>query len=159
MKDVKARDIMSATVHHVSPQLHLLDLETELSSHRISGAPVVERGKVVGIVSRSDIERALSQERSTSAAAATYYYETDLSAEEGGSSLDPTTSALQSLRKLTVRDVMTREVISVPGDHPVVHLAELMRDRRIHRVLVIEDERLLGIVSSLDIVAAVADLA
>jgi CBS domain-containing protein len=160
MKDVKARDIMSTAVHHVSPQLRLVDLENELSSHRISGAPVVERGNVIGIVSRSDVERVLSSERSKSAAAATYYFETDPVAAEGpGASLDPTSAALQSLRTLTVRDVMTREVISVPAEHPVVRVAELMRNMRIHRVLVIEDGRLLGIVTSLDIVAAVADSA
>ena len=61
MKDVKARDIMSKAVHHVSPQLHLVDLESELSSHRISGAPVVnENGEVVGVITIRDL---LSDER------------------------------------------------------------------------------------------------
>lgn len=156
MNDLRARDVMSTGVHHVSPRLGLIDLENELSSQRISGAPVVERNEVVGVVSRSDIARALSRERSKSAAAAAYYFETDASADEG--SIDPTDGALQSLRKLTVRDVMTPEVISVAGDHSVVSVAELMRSKRVHRVLVIEGGSLLGIVTSLDIVGAVADL-
>lgn len=159
MQDVKARDIMSTKVHQVSPQLRLVDLDNELASHRISGAPVVERNRVIGIVSRSDIERVLSQERSKLAAVATFYYETDPATSEDPRTVDPTGSALESLRTLTVRDIMTTEVISVPGDDSVVRIAEVMRDRRIHRVLVIEDDALLGIVTSLDVVAAVADRA
>lgn len=145
---------MSEAVHHVSPRLSLVDLENELSAHRIGGAPVVEGGDVIGVVSRTDIARALSRERSRSAAAATFYYETDSMADEGVE--DPTSSALESLRSLTVRDVMTKEVISVSGDQPVVRVAELMRDKRIHRILVIEGAKLEGIVTSLDIVGVVA---
>jgi CBS domain-containing protein len=158
MKDIRARDIMSTGIHHVSPQLHLIDLERELSSHRISGAPVLERGKVVGIVSRSDIDEAIARERTKAAAVATYHYQTDFPGDEGPRSApDPTGSALESLRTLTVRDIMTSAVISVSADQPIVEVAELMRSKRIHRVLVITDGRLLGIVTSLDIVAAVAD--
>ena len=160
MKELEAQEIMSTAVHSVSPRLSLVDLEHEFSSHRISGAPVVERGRVIGIVSRADTDRAISRERSKSAAVATYYYATDPFSDEGsGTSPDPTGSALESLRTLTVRDVMTPKVISVSGEHPIVGVAELMRTKRIHRVLVIEDGKLLGIVTSLDIVAAVADRA
>jgi CBS domain-containing protein len=158
MKDVKVREIMSTAVHHVSPSLRLVDLESQLSSQRISGAPVIERGKVVGIVSRSDIEQALSQERVKTAAAATYYQQTDLAGEQAAAGpVDPSGPALESLRKSTVRDVMTREVISVEGDDSVVEAARWMKRRRIHRVLVIEEGRLLGIVSSFDIVCLLAD--
>lgn len=160
MKDTKARDIMSKAVHHVSPQLHLVDLEHELASRRISGAPVLEHGKVLGIVSRSDIDGALERERSKAAAFSTYHYEIDLPEGEGSrGAADPTGSALESLRTLTVRDIMTPHVVSVSPDQPIVEIAELMRTKRIHRVLVIEADSLLGIVTSLDIVAAVADSA
>lgn len=158
MKNVKVREIMSASVHQVSPGLRLVDLESQLSSQRISGAPVVERGEVVGIVSRSDIERAVSQERVRTAAAAVFYQQTDIAAEPGAvDPIDPAGPALDSLRKSTVRDVMTREVISVAGDDSVGDAASLMKSRRIHRLLVIEEGRLVGIVSSFDIVCLVAD--
>ena len=160
MKEIQAREIMSTAVHSVSPGLSLVDLEHEFASHRISGAPVVERGSVIGIVSRADIERTVSRERSKSAAVASYYYGTDpVSDESPGLPADPTAAALESLRTLTVRSVMTSEVISVARGHSIVAVAELMRSKRIHRVLVIEDGKLLGIVTSLDIVGAVAGLA
>ena len=158
MKDVKVREIMSTAVHHVSPRLPLVDLESRLSAQRISGAPVIERGKVVGIVSRSDIEQAISQERVKTAAAAAFYQQTDVAGEEAaGGPVDATGPALENLRNSSVRDVMTREVISVEGGDSVVEAARRMKSRRIHRVLVIEDGRLLGIVSSFDIVCLLAD--
>ena len=53
--------------------------------------------------------------------------------------------------------VATPEVISVTGAAPLFEVADLMRRKRIHRVLVIEDGELRGIVSSLDVVGVVAD--
>ncbi len=153
MNDVKARDIMSEAVHQVSPRMNLIDLEHDLSAQRISGAPVVEQGKVVGIVSRSDIDRVLAQERARSAAAATFYG----GGEGPGDAPDPTGAALEALRTLCVQDVMTKDVISVAPDDPVAAVARLMRDRRIHRVLVVDDGQLCGIVTALDIVGVVAE--
>ena len=92
------------------------------------------------------------------AAAATWFYRAGSEAdEEEEPASDPPRAALESLRNTSVREVMTSEVISVAGDDPIHRIAEVMRSRRIHRVLVIEDGKLAGIVSSLDIVGVVAD--
>jgi CBS domain-containing protein len=56
-----------------------------------------------------------------------------------------------------VREVMTEHVVSVRGTMPLAAAADLMRRRHLHRVLVMENDRLVGIMSSTDIVAAVAD--
>jgi CBS domain-containing protein len=159
MRDVKVSEVMATGVHHVSPRLGVLDLEQELAAQRISGAPVLDRaGKVVGIVSRSDLDKALTRERSRAAAIASYYVETDPEAFDPKTP-DPTGAALERVRELAVQDIMTREVISVSPDDAITHAAEVMRSRRIHRVLVIEDGALVGLLSSLDIVGAVADQA
>ena len=160
MKNVKARDIMSTRVHSVSPDLPLIELERQLASHRISGAPVLDGGRVVGIVSRSDIDRHLSREGSRVAATATWFYRAGFDeAEPAEPAPDPSAAAIESMRKTRVREIMTAEVISVAGEDPISEVAALMRNRRIHRVLVIEDGSLLGLISSLDIVGKVADLA
>ena len=56
---IRARDVMQASVLTVSPGMSLTELEDFLVSKRITGAPVVERGVLIGIVSRSDIVRLL----------------------------------------------------------------------------------------------------
>jgi CBS domain-containing protein len=159
MKDVRARDVMVREVFTVSPGLVLLELERELAAHRITGAPVLEHGRVVGIVSRADIDARLFREQSLSAATAVFYQQADLEGPAPPEPSDPAAEALESLRYLHVRDVMTRELLAVAPDDPLPEVARLMRDRRVHRVLVLDAGRLVGIVSSFDVVRAVAERA
>jgi acetoin utilization protein AcuB len=53
--------------------------------------------------------------------------------------------------------VMNRKIAWLRPDTPVEHAADFMRDAGIHRVLIMEDDRLLGLLSTTDIAGAVAD--
>lgn len=159
MKDVCARDVMVREVFTVSPDTVLLELERELAAHRITGAPVLDHGRLVGIVSRADIDARLFREQSRSAATALFYQQSDLDDPGAQRPADPAAAALESLRHLHVRDVMTRELLAVAPEARLPEVARVMRDRRVHRVLVLEAGRLVGIVSSFDVVRAVAELA
>lgn len=55
---------------------------------------------------------------------------------------------------LTAADVMTREVVAVSPDMPVAEVAQTMREQHVHRVLVIEDHELLGILTTFDLLRA-----
>ena len=57
---------------------------------------------------------------------------------------------------LTAADVMTREVVSVGPDTPVRAIAELLFTRRISGVPVLEDGRLIGVVSEGDLIGHAA---
>jgi CBS domain-containing protein len=57
---------------------------------------------------------------------------------------------------LCVADIMSREIIAVKEDTPVHQIATLLAQRKIKRVPVVRDGRLVGIVSRADIVDAVA---
>jgi len=157
VKSLRVADLMTREIHHVSPRQSVLDLEHELATHRISGAPVLDRAhKVLGIVSRSDVDRALDRERSRAAALSSYYLQTDPPLD-ALPARDPTDTALDRLREMCVEDIMTRQVLSVAPDAPLREAATCMRDHRVHRVLVIDGETLVGVLSSSDIVAAVAE--
>ena len=56
-----------------------------------------------------------------------------------------------------VEDAMIRDFVAVAPDAAVEKIARTLVDRGIHRVLVVEGGRLLGIVSSLDLVRLVAE--
>ncbi len=56
-----------------------------------------------------------------------------------------------------VEDIMSREIISVSAETPVGEIAQLLSQKKIKRVPVLTDGRLVGLVSRADIVAAVAD--
>lgn len=51
----------------------------------------------------------------------------------------------------TLASIMTREVVKVRGDEPLVEVRKLLRRRGFHHVLVVEDDRVLGVVSDRDI--------
>jgi len=148
---------MSTQVHCVSPDLGLVDLERAFLEQQVSGFPVVQDDRLVGIVSRSDVVRQLCVEESRAELLSDYYV--DLSGFS-----EPLESLQQLGRRvgarvetLTVEDVMIREIVSVAPDTPLRELAALLVDRHIHRVPVVADGRLVGLVSSLDLVRLVAE--
>jgi CBS domain-containing protein len=156
-------DIMQKKVKTIAPDKTLPELEQELLRWRIGAMPVVERGgRLVGIVSRSDVLRKLCLERSLGEAMADAYrdYADADDAEAGGESQEAIGSAIgQRMERAHVRDVMIRDVITIPPDLPVVKAAQLLIERRIHRLPVVEGGKLVGIVSSLDFTRIVSEQA
>lgn len=51
-------------------------------------------------------------------------------------------------------DIMTRELVTVEPNMPIAEVAETMRDQRVHRVLVIENRELLGVLTTFDLLRA-----
>lgn len=52
---------------------------------------------------------------------------------------------------------MSRHVLSVAPDAPLTEAARLMRQHRVHRLLVVDGETLCGIVSALDLLIAIEE--
>ena len=150
-------EIMQKKVKTIGPDKTLPELERELLRWRIGAMPVVERGKLVGIVSRSDVVRQLCLERSLGEAMADAYRDqTDASfATKAESTIGFAIG--QRMERLRVRDVMISDVLTVPPDLTVTQAAKLLIERRIHRLPVVEGEKLVGIVSSLDFTRIVAE--
>jgi CBS-domain-containing membrane protein len=65
---LKAHDIMSRYVVAVRDDAELRDVADILDSHRIKRVPVVQEGRLVGIITRGDLVRALSQVQISKAA-------------------------------------------------------------------------------------------
>ena len=55
---------------------------------------------------------------------------------------------------LDAEDVMTKDLVWVPPDMPIVEVAQIMRDQHIHRVLVIDEGELLGVLTTFDLLRA-----
>lgn len=153
-----ARDVMKTSVKTVEPDVLLTDLERRFIAEKVSGYPVVERDRLVGIVSRSDIVRQLCVEQSLAESVSDYYHGAGDGAGappgELGEIADRVGERLETLR---VRDVMIRKLITVGPDLPVAQVARAMADHGIHRVPVTDGDRLVGIISTIDLVRLVAD--
>lgn len=160
--DLRVRDIMRTTpLVSVTPDTTLAELERTLIEHNVSGAPVIERGKLVGVVSRSDVVRQISLGRTLAEIGVDYYHDlTGISVAPQGVTDDAELAGriiADRLESTRVRDVMSLRVIAVePGD-PISEAARLMLEHGIHRVLVLDDGAPVGLVSSLDLVALFVD--
>lgn len=154
---ITARDIMTDKVLTVSDDMPVSDLATFLDQHEITGAPVENAdGKLVGVVSVVDVARAESEHSESSSvwdSLVTHSYRYDW--EEG---LDDGLRIYHLRESQTkVGDIMNRSLHTADATTPVRELASRMVTFHVHRLLVVEGERVVGIVSSSDLLKLMAN--
>lgn len=149
---------MYGDVRTVPPDMSLPDLERSFYGEGVSGFPVVENGRLVGIVSRSDVVRRLCVEQSLAEAISDYYRE--VGAFEG-SSLEPLDAIGRRVgarvERMHVRDVMSEPVFTATPDQTLREVARTMVEHHIHRLPVTEHGKLVGIITSLEFVRLFAE--
>jgi CBS domain-containing protein len=152
---LQVADVMRKDVLCLRPGMPLTELESWLLEERVGGAPVVEDGRLVGLVSRSDLVRRLVLETTLAASA----LDTVAGPGEDPASVSGRiASAVASRwRRLQVADVMIHDVVTVGPDAPVEKAAHLLVERHIHRLVVTERGRVVGLLSSLDLVRLLAE--
>jgi CBS domain-containing protein len=144
-----AKEIMRRKIVTVASWLTLQELAQTLERHGITGAPVVDaHGSVLGVVSQTDLVRA---RRESSAGIPSYHRE-----------LDEPTAALglhfEECDRTRVEQIMTPGAISFDEETPAATLAAAMLERRVHRVLITRGKRLVGIVTTMDLLRALVAL-
>jgi len=146
---MRASDVMTPTVITVDPDMPVRDLATLLSDRGISGAPVVDStGAMLGIVSEGDLlHRAeLGTERHTERRPS--WWLRHFAATEAR-------DYARSHGRL-VKDIMTRQVATVSEEASLADVATLLEKRRIKRVPVMRDGRMVGIITRSNLVRALA---
>lgn len=150
LKTLTAKDLMTSAMLTLSEQMTLQDASAFLTEHEISGAPVVdEEGKFVGVLSVTDIARDCAERGEI----ATERFFRHFYSEGWEDEVDPSDMEHLMLgnESRTVADTMNPSIFTVPEDTPVVELAETMITGRVHRLFVTQNERLVGIVTTLDL--------
>lgn len=149
---LRARDVMQSDVITIDAEASLLDAHRLFIEAEITGAPVVDdAGAVVGVISSADLLRAVEEERDTAVVDRNYFRDlTEFSGPDWGSSLEDFQDRLAGRR---VAEVMTPEAVSVDADASVAEVARTLRSQRVHRVLVEDDRKLVGLISAFDLVA------
>jgi acetoin utilization protein AcuB len=125
------KDIMQTQVVSATPETRVADLLRVLQRRGIRHLPVMDGGKLAGLVSDRDIKQAM-----TSAALST----------EGA-------DRERLLERLTAGQIMTRSVVTIGPMFGVEDAARIMVTRKISALPVIEAERVVGIVTETDLLA------
>ena len=156
MRDLTAKDVMNSELLTVRDDMTVAELAEFLVENEISGVPVEDvEGKLVGVVSLSDVARSLTgrDEAVLTHADSDYYLK---SWEERFNAED-----LAGLRVAesdeTVGEIMTPSVLAVDEEMPIGKVAEKMIDARIHRLLVTRDRKVVGILTTTDLLGLLVD--
>lgn len=151
-----AQDIMTKTLVCAHPEQPLGELELVLIEHRISGAPVVDHGRLVGVISRSDIARVEVLMESLDGLVSDQM-RWDAQADGFQHPVRPAYHGFRGrLENLAVRDAMHDQVITCQPTTAVPEVAAEMVRHHVHRVIVVDGDQAVGVISSLDIVRLVA---
>ena len=153
MRPITASDLMNPEVLTVRDDMPVRELATFLVDHEITGAPVLDGdGELVGVVSLVDVV-AVASEDDGFGMAPTFFSPRDRPpAEEVVEDLMPESETL------LVRDIMNPDVFWVEEDAPVSDLAMKMLREHLHRLLVLRDGEVVGIVSTSDLLGLLVDV-
>lgn len=158
MKKITAKDVMNAHVISVPADWTIEELAQFFVDKAITGAPVADdSGRFIGVVSTTDIARrdGLSETRLRADEPHDYYlhgWEGRLSPEELSS------FHIEQPPQGTVREIMTPMIFKVDENTLVQEIADMMITGRIHRLLVTHGERVVGIVTTMDMLKVVRDM-
>lgn len=181
---MKVADLMTRDVVTVDPESTLREVASLLATEHIGGAPVVSRDEILGVISATDLlefgadapgsptERleqytgfgedteslAADVEEGDEASAA---YFTDFWENVGAETVERfqelDSPEWNVLDEHTAAELMSRTVFSLPPDLDVQGAARQMLGAEVHRALVIDEGELVGVLTSLDILRAVAE--
>ncbi|MDJ0866200.1 MAG: CBS domain-containing protein [Myxococcota bacterium] len=130
----QVRNVMQVKVVTISVTERLSTVEDIMTLGRLRHMPVVHGGRLVGVVSQRDLLRASLSELGTT----------------------ETVERRAFLHAIEIAQVMSQPAISIEADASVSSAAQLMAQNRIGCLPVVEDERLVGMLTETDVLCWVA---
>lgn len=144
VRDLCAADLMQRNLITVHADDPVREIERVLVDAQVSSVPVLDEcGVVLGVVSMRDVVRR--------------YAESDEPADDDDDGSDDGEFAWSRDEAPRATDLMATDFVQVAPRASIAEMARMMVDANTHRVLVVERERLLGLVSSMDVLRAIAD--
>jgi acetoin utilization protein AcuB len=129
-QNMLVKNWMSKNVITVDEKDSMQDAMKHLKEHDIRMLPVMKKGKLIGIVTDRDLKKASASDATT------------LEVHE----------LLYLLTKIKVKDIMTRDVITVPPDYTVEETAQVLQKNRISGAPVVDaDGQLVGTITQTDL--------
>ncbi len=147
---------MISKVMTVEPDWSVSRLAEFFMENCISGAPVKSSmGTPIGVVSLTDIVHHETQPEKDREWPHDYYLhalERQYAREEVAG------FQIETASFTTVRDIMTPVIFQVSENTPVQKIADMMIKKYIHRVIVLRDEKIVGIISTPDMLKIIRDM-
>lgn len=120
---------MSRPVIAIHPDMPIHDARNLFKQEQIRRAPVVKNGKLIGIISDQDLINASPSQATTLSVWEMNYL----------------------LSKITIKDIMTKDVISIEEDMPIEQAARIMADNKIGGLPVMREGKVVGMITETDL--------
>ncbi len=127
---------MTRDVISVPPEMPILEARDVMKQNLVRRLPVLKGGKLIGIVTQGDI-----QEAGPSDATSLSIWELNY-----------------LLARMTVAEIMTKDAVTVSPDTPIEEAALIMRRKKVGGLPVLEDGKLVGIITESDIFEALCEV-
>jgi acetoin utilization protein AcuB len=122
------RDIMTSKVITIPSDTPVLEAEQLMTFHRFERLPVVDKGKLVGLVTKDNLLKASPSDATSFSRGELYYL----------------------LSKLTVKAIMKKKVVTVAPDTSVEQAAAIAQQNRVGCLPVLQGDKIVGIVTTND---------
>lgn len=152
---VKIRDVMTSPVITIGPETTVKDATALLAERDVSGAPVVEGDKIVGIFSEADVLKSLKTTKKDMRLIFPSISSIGIAFQEQVTQRE-ILEAYEEIGHMHVRDVMSKEVRTVESSITVNEAIVKMVSNGINRLPVTENGVLVGIVTRGDVIKGLA---
>lgn len=154
---MQVADLMAMDVITTSPSATLKEVDELFNVNAVSGAPVLDEGVLVGVISQSDVIRVLYDQQVAASDVSQYLLSPYLIPLPAIAEISRQRAQIADrMIEMRVADAMTGIPVTVSPDADISVAAQVMVDARIHRVLVTRDGQLVGILSALDLAGLLA---
>jgi len=142
--NAKVRDIMKTDVYTVTDEANIGEVIRILVDNQINGVPIVDgKEKVVGFISDGDIMKFVAKQNPRiidMTSFITVWYDTESFEKK-----------MDDLMDLNVMDLATTKLVSVEADYDIDEAAKVLGDKKIKKVPVLENGKLVGVITRSDI--------
>lgn len=145
---IKAKDIMTQGPITISSDTDITTAAKILLEQGINGIPVVDEGKLVGIICQSDL---IAQQKGLPLPSVFNLLDAFIPLKSAKS----IEREVQKIAAIKVSDAMTHNPITVGPETGIESVAELMVDKGFHTLPVVQDDKLVGIVGMADILKTI----
>jgi CBS domain-containing protein len=156
---MKIKDVMNKDVIICAPDDTLGHLADMFKKNHISGIPVVDKGKVVGLVSETDLIKLFKTPDYSNDLWLPSPFEIIEIPIRNLVKLEETKKFFDNMKLRPVKDIMTKTVHAISSDEELEDASTMMVKHDVNRLPVIDNGKLVGIVARSDIIKGLSESA